>query len=129
MAGHVDLFFDTLTTSVPLYREHKLKILAVADDRRAAALPEIPTFAEAGLPGFRSITWFGLVGPPQTPAALADKINRDVTEILRSKEMGEKLHNLSLDVGATTRGETAKFFADEAALWGKVIRDAGIEPQ
>jgi tripartite-type tricarboxylate transporter receptor subunit TctC len=129
IAGNVDLFFDTLATSVPLYRDKKLKILAVADDRRAPVLPEVPTFAEAGLPGFRSITWFGLVAPPQTPAALADRINRDVTEILRSQEVGEKLHHLSLEVGATTRAETAAFFADEAALWSKVIREAGIEPQ
>jgi tripartite-type tricarboxylate transporter receptor subunit TctC len=129
IAGHVDMFFDTLTTSVPLYRNQKVKILAVADDQRAAVLPEVPTFAEAGLPGFRSITWFGLVAPPQTPPALADRINRDVTEILGGKEVVEKLRGLSLEVGAGSRAEAAKFFADEAALWSKVIRAAKIEPQ
>jgi tripartite-type tricarboxylate transporter receptor subunit TctC len=129
IAGHVDLFFDTLTTSTPLFREKKLNILAIADSERAPTLPEIPTFAEAGLPGFRSITWFGLVAPPKTPADLADKINHDTVEVLRSKEVGEQLHALSLDVGATTRAEAARFFADEAALWGKVIKEAKIEPQ
>ena len=64
MSGNVDLFFDTPTTSGPLYRNRMLKILAVADLVRTRALPEIPTFSEAGLPGFRSITWFGLVAPP-----------------------------------------------------------------
>src|ERR1700693_6572575 len=63
IAGHVDIFFDTLTTSVPLYRDNKIRILAIADLERAGAVPEIPTFSEAGLPGFRSITWFGLVAP------------------------------------------------------------------
>src|SRR5712691_1344375 len=86
LAGHVDIFFDTLTTSVPLYRDGKLKIFGVADLKRARALPEIPTFSEAGLPGFRSITWFGLVAPPNTPAALADKINRDVVELLKRQD-------------------------------------------
>ena len=82
MAGNVDMFFDTPTTSVPLYRNRMLKILAVADLKRTPALPEVPTFSEAGLPGFRSITWFGLVAPPGTPAALADRINHDVVDVL-----------------------------------------------
>lgn len=129
IAGHVDMFFDTLTTSVPLYRENKVKILGVADVKRARAVPEIPTIAEAGLPGFRSITWFGLVAPPQTPAAIADKINQDVVDILKTKDVAEKLHQLSLDVGATSRADAAKFFAEETALWSKVIKGAGITPQ
>jgi tripartite-type tricarboxylate transporter receptor subunit TctC len=129
MAGNVDLFFDTPTTSVPLYRNKMLKILAVADLARTRALPEIPTFSEAGLPGFRSITWFGLVAPPNTPAAIADRINHDVVEVLGSRDVGDKLRDLSLDPGATTRDDTAKFFAEETALWSQVIRQAKIEPQ
>jgi tripartite-type tricarboxylate transporter receptor subunit TctC len=129
MAGHVDLFFDTPTTSVPLYRNRMVNILAVADLERTRALPEVPTFSEAGLPGFRSITWFALVAPPGTPAAIADKINRDVVEGLTTKDVSDKLHDLSLDLGATTRADTAKFFAEEAALWSKVIKQANIELQ
>ncbi len=129
MAGQVDMFFDTLTTSVPLYRNKMLNILAVADLERAPALPEVPTFSEAGLPGFRSITWFGLAAPPGTSTVLADKINHDVVDILRSKDVGDKLRDLSLDVGATSRTDAAKFFAEEAALWSKVIKEAKIEPQ
>jgi len=59
VAGHVDMFFDTLATSVPLYRENKVKLLGVADLQRAGVIPDVPTFSEAGLPGFKSITWFG----------------------------------------------------------------------
>jgi tripartite-type tricarboxylate transporter receptor subunit TctC len=129
MAGQVDMFFDTVATSTPLYRNKMLNILAVADLKRAPALPEVPTFSEAGLPGFRSITWFALVAPPGTPAAIADKINHDTVESLDTKEVGDKLHELSLEVGATSRPDTAKFFAEEAALWSKVIKDANIEPQ
>jgi tripartite-type tricarboxylate transporter receptor subunit TctC len=129
MGGNVDLFFDTPTTSVPLYRNRMLKILAVADLVRTRALPEIPTFSEAGLSGFRSITWFGLVAPPNTPAAIADKINHDVVEVLVSPDVSNKLRDLSLDPGATTRPDTAKFFAEETALWSQVIKQAKIEPQ
>jgi tripartite-type tricarboxylate transporter receptor subunit TctC len=126
IAGTVDLFFDTLATSVPLFRGGKVKLLAVAGLERARAVPELPTFPEAGVPNFRSITWFGLVAPPATPVALAQRLNRDTVEILRSKEVGERLQSLSLEVGATSPAETTKFFVDEAALWGTVIREAGI---
>jgi tripartite-type tricarboxylate transporter receptor subunit TctC len=129
VAGHVDMFFDTLATSVPLYRDNKVKLLGVADVKRAGIVPELPTISEAGLPGFRSITWFGLVAPPATPAALAEKINRDVVEILNSNDVGNMLHRISLEPGATSPAETARFFAEEAALWNKVIKEAGIEPQ
>lgn len=129
MAGNVDLFFDTLATSVPLYRGDKLKILAVAGLERAKAVPELPTFPEAGVPGFRSITWFGLVAPPKTPPALAQRLNRDTVEILRNKEVADKLANLSLEVGATSEADTVRFFNDEASLWSKVIKQAGIEPR
>jgi tripartite-type tricarboxylate transporter receptor subunit TctC len=129
VAGHVDMFFDTLATSVPLFRDNKVKLLGVADLKRAAAVPEIPTISEAGLPDFRSITWFGLVAPPATPAALAEKINRDVVEILQSKEVAEMLRKISLEAGATAPAETTRFFAEETALWSKVIKEAGIEPQ
>ena len=70
-----------------------------------------------------------LVAPPGTPAALAQRINRDTVEVLRSPEVAERLQSLSLEAGAMSPAETAKFFADETALWGKVIKEAGIEPQ
>src|SRR3989475_8113342 len=129
IAGHVDMFFDTLATSVPLYRDGKVKLMGVADLQRAGTAPDVPTFSEAGLPGFKSVTWFGLVAPPATSADLADKINRDVVEILRGKDVTAMLRNISLEPGATSPAETSRFFADETALWGKVIKQAGIAPQ
>ena len=106
VAGHVDMFFDTLATSVPLYRDGKVKLMGVADLQRAGVLPEIPTFSEAGMPGFKSVTWFGLVAPPGTPAVLAEKINRDLVEILKSKEVGDMLRRISLEAGAMTPADT-----------------------
>jgi tripartite-type tricarboxylate transporter receptor subunit TctC len=129
VAGHVDLFFDTLTTSVPLFRGDKVNILAVAGAERSAALPDVPTLQESGLPGFRSITWFGLAAPPNTPAALAAKISQDVVEILKARDVDEKLRELRLEPGGTSPQDTAKFFAEEATLWGKVIRQANIPAQ
>jgi tripartite-type tricarboxylate transporter receptor subunit TctC len=81
VAGQVDLMFDTITTSLPLFLAGNVKILGTGTEKRLSVIPEVPTIAESGLPGFRSITWFGLIAPPGTSAALADQINRDVTDI------------------------------------------------
>jgi tripartite-type tricarboxylate transporter receptor subunit TctC len=126
IAGHVDMFFDTIATSTPLFRAGKLKILAVASPERASALPEMPTIAESGLPGFRSVTWFGLVAPPNTPAAIVDKINRAVVASFKRPEVSGKLHALGLEPIGGTPADAVKFFGEETALWGKVIKDAHI---
>jgi len=97
IAGHIDMFFDTLTTSVPLHQADKVRIMAVAGTERAAAIPDVPTIAESGLPGFRSITWFAMVAPPNTPVALTDRINRDVVEVLQRPLVQSKLRDLRLD--------------------------------
>jgi tripartite-type tricarboxylate transporter receptor subunit TctC len=129
IAGHVDMFFDTVTTSVPLFRGGQIKILAVGGAKRIPALAEVPTMEESGLPGFRSVTWFALAAPPGTPAPLVAKINRDTVEVLKDPQVSERLHQLQLDPGATTPEETAKFFADELKLWGGVIAAAHISVQ
>jgi tripartite-type tricarboxylate transporter receptor subunit TctC len=124
IAGHIDMFFDTLTTSVPQWRAGKVRILAVASAERTASVPELPTVAEAGVPGFRSITWFVLVAPPGTPAAVVDKINRDVNAAFG--ELGEKFAALRLEPMPGSAADAARFIADETALWGKVIAEAHI---
>ena len=129
LAGVVDMFFDTLTTSVPLYRGGRIKLLGVASPERAGAVPEVPTIAEAGLAGFRSITWFALVAPPATPAALAEKINRDVVESLQKPDIAEKLRALMLEPIPGSTADAARFIADEAQLWGKVIKDSNVTVQ
>jgi len=129
IAGHVDMFFDTVTTSVPLFRGGEFKILAVGSAKRIPALAEVPTMEEAGLPGFRSITWFALAAPPNTSAPLVAKINRDTVEVLKDPQVSERLHQLQLDPGATTPEQTAQFFADELKLWGGVIAAAHISVQ
>ena len=129
IAGHIDMFFDTLTTSVPLHQADKIRIMAVAGSERAPALPDVPTIAEQGLPGFRSITWFAMAGPPSMPPALAARINRDVVEILQRPAVSAKLRELRLDPMIGTPTDAAKFFAEETALWGGVIREANVTVQ
>ncbi len=129
IAGHVDLMFDTPTTSVALHREGKLKIVAVGTTERIRELLDVPTIAESGVPGFRAVTWYAMVAPPQTPAVLADKINRDVVEILGGADFVEKARGIQMEPVTKSRAEAAKFFAEETELWGKVIKQANIPPQ
>ena len=127
IAGHIDMFFDTLATSVPMHRPGKVKILAVGSAERSPAVPEVPTLAESGLPTFRSVTWFAIVAPPGTPATLAGKVNRDVASALKRPEVAKRLDTLSLEPMIGTPADATNFLAEETRLWGKVISEAGIK--
>jgi tripartite-type tricarboxylate transporter receptor subunit TctC len=127
IAGHIDMFFDTLTTSVPIYRAGKVKILAVGSAERSPVVAEVPTLAESGLPGFRSVTWFAIVAPPATPGALAEKVNRDVVDGLNKPAVAKSLARLTLEPMIGSPADAARFFAQETELWGKVIADAHIK--
>ena len=129
VAGHVDMMFDTAATSSPLHRAGTAKILAIADLERLRALPQVPTFVESGLPDFRSITWFACVAPPGTPASTAEKIHKDLVEIVRQPEVSAKLNELMLEPVAGAPAQAAQFFVEETALWGRVIRDTGAKAQ
>jgi tripartite-type tricarboxylate transporter receptor subunit TctC len=126
IAGHVDLFFDTVTTSAPMYRAAKVRILAVGSPERSAVVPEVPSALEAGLPGFHSLTWFAMVGPPGFEPALADRINRDVVDGLRRPEVDAMLQRLTLEPMIGSPADARKFFAEEAARWGGVIREGNV---
>ena len=129
VAGHVDMMFDTPTTSLALHRDGKVKIVAVGTTDRVRELPEIPTIAESGLPGYRAVTWYAMVAPPHTPAALADRINRDVVDILARPEAAEKVRGIQMEPMTKSRAEAGQFFIDETQLWGKVIKQANIPLQ
>lgn len=126
VSGQVHLMFDVITTALPLHQEGQLKILGVGSVERAPELPDVPTIAESGLPGFRSITWFGLVAPPETPAAVADKINKDVVAIINDRDINAKIRGMQMTPVASSRSEASKFFAEETELWGAVVRQANI---
>ncbi len=129
VAGHVDMMFDTIVTSLPLHRAGNARIVAIANAQRSSALPDVPTFAEFGMPDFRSITWFGCVAPPGTPVSVAEKVHKGLVEVLARPEVNAKLAELMLEPVASTPAQAAQFFVEETALWGKVIRDTGVKAQ
>jgi tripartite-type tricarboxylate transporter receptor subunit TctC len=129
LGGNVNMMFDMLATALPLHRGQQEKIIAVGSTERVKELPDVPTIAEAGVAGYRAVTFFGLVAPPGTPAPLADQINRDVVACLNKPEFIEKTKALGMDLAPGNRTDAAKFFANERQLWGKVIKQGDIPLQ
>jgi tripartite-type tricarboxylate transporter receptor subunit TctC len=128
LGDNVNMMFDMLATSLPLDKAGEERIVAVGSTKRVPSLPDVPTLAEAGVPGYRAVTFFGLVAPPNTPDAIADKINRDVVACMKEPAFIDKTKTLGMDLSPTSRPEAAKFFANERDLWGKVAKQAGIKP-
>ena len=128
IAGHVDLMFDTPTTSLPLHREGRVKMIATGTSERVSEFPDVPTVAET-LPGYRSVTWYAMTAPPGMAPALADRINRDVNEILGRKDVAERVRGIQMSPVTWPRDAAAKFFGEETQLWGRVIKQANITPQ
>ncbi|MGH7246830.1 MAG: Bug family tripartite tricarboxylate transporter substrate binding protein, partial [Pseudomonadota bacterium] len=128
LGGNVNMMFDMMATSLPLYRAGKEKIVAVGSAARVPELPNVPTLAEAGVPGYRAVTFFGIVAPPGTPDALAEKINRDVVDCMREPAFIEKTKALGMDLAPGTRAQAADFFSDQRQLWGNILKQAHLSP-
>jgi tripartite-type tricarboxylate transporter receptor subunit TctC len=126
IGGNVDLMFDNLGSSLAYHQAGKLRILAIATRERAAALPEMPTLHESGLPGFDSRTWFALVAPPKTPADVVERINRDVIEILHRDDVRARLTDIGLTPVGTTPGATREFVVSESRRWEAVVKAAKL---
>jgi tripartite-type tricarboxylate transporter receptor subunit TctC len=126
LAGQVEMMFDNLGVSLPHVKSGKLNALAVASSRRFRSLPDVPALAET-LPGFESVAWFGIVGPPRTPSAIAEKVAAGVAETLRNPEVLRRLSDLSADPLGLSPKETAAFMKQESERWGAVIRSAGVK--
>jgi tripartite-type tricarboxylate transporter receptor subunit TctC len=126
LAGQVDIMCDNLGVSLAHVRSGKLKALAVASRSRFAGLPNVPALAET-LPGFESVAWFGIVGPPKTHPAIAEKVAAAVQEALKLPDVQKRLADLSAEPMGLGPGETAAFMRQEVERWGAVIRAAGVK--
>jgi len=129
VAGRVPLMMCDLTAALPLIRAGKLKAFGVATATRSPQAPEIPTIAEAGLPGFAASGWFSIVAPAGTPRGAIDALNRTMTAYLERPEAAEKLAAAAMRPLTSTPEELARFIAAERAKWADIAAAAGIEPQ
>jgi tripartite-type tricarboxylate transporter receptor subunit TctC len=126
LGGHVDLFFGNVSAALALWRDGKIKVLAVTDAARSAAMPDVPTSAEVGVPGLIAAGWFAMVGPPKLPPALQNEIAKATIEALKLPDVQAKLGALSVEAMPATPAETAAFIKDETRRWGEVIKQTGV---
>jgi tripartite-type tricarboxylate transporter receptor subunit TctC len=126
LGGQVDLMFDNLGVSLPHVRSGKLKALAVGSERRFAGLPDVPAMAEV-LPGFVSIAWFGVVAPPKTSPAIAEKLAAAIAAALQLPDVAKRLESLSAVPIGSTPAETAAFMKQETERYRGIIRAAGVK--
>jgi tripartite-type tricarboxylate transporter receptor subunit TctC len=128
LGGQIQSMFETSPTALQYVTGNKLRGLAITSTKRSPLLPNLPTVAEAGLPGYESVTWIGLVAPAGTPKAIVDRLNADLNKALAA-EMGKQLAKISLDPIGGTPQSMIDVIRTDSAMYGQIIKQAGIEPQ
>src|SRR5690606_4815646 len=126
-AGQVQRMFDNRPSAMPHIRAGKLRALAVTSAKRAAALPDVPTVAEAGVPGYEASSWFGLVAPAGTPKEIAEKTQQAIAKAWARPDVRDKLLGQGAEPVANTPAEFAKYIDSEIAKWAKVVKASGAK--
>lgn len=126
MGGQVQMMLATITSALPLIESGKLRALAVANGKRVQALSTVPTFAEAGMPGFEAATWFGILAPASIKPELTKLIYEDVSRIVSTPEMQARIEALGGEVVNSTPQAFAAFMAEEQLKWGQAVKASGM---
>jgi len=126
MGGHVSAFFSGVSSGTPHVKAGKLRALGVTTARRSSALPEVPTIAEAGVPGYEVDAWYGVLAPAATPPAIIARLNRDLTQLLSTADMKERLFAAGLDARPSTPAEFRDRIARDIARWAELVKKAKI---
>jgi tripartite-type tricarboxylate transporter receptor subunit TctC len=126
LAGHVNLLFAPAQVVMQHVQAGRLRALAVTGSKRSETLPNLPTVAESGLPGYEAVGWFGLLAPAATPKVAVAKASADVNRVLAEREVREKMLGLGSEPGGNTPEEFARFIRADQAKWSKLMKEAGI---
>lgn len=128
VSGQVSMSFPSILSALPQVRGNRLRALAVTGAKRSAAAPELPTMQEAGVKGYESATWYGIVAPAATPQDIVMKLNAEIVAIVRQPDTHERLSREGADPVGSSPQEFGRFIQSEIEKWRKVIRAAGIQP-
>ena len=120
--GHVVAMFENMVTAIPYAQSGKVRALAVTSLKRSDVLPDVPTVAEGGLPGFESLGWFGIFAPASTPRDAITKLNAELVAVARAPDMVERLKGQGVTAVGNSPAEFNQFFRDYADKWGKVVK-------
>jgi tripartite-type tricarboxylate transporter receptor subunit TctC len=128
IGGRVPITLQNMGAILPVVKEGRLRGLAVTSLKRSPMIPELPTMAESGFPGFEALSWFGLFAPAGTPAAIVDKLYQESTKILAQPDTKQRYAELALEVSGADGKRLAQIIKNDTAKWAKVIKDANIPP-
>jgi tripartite-type tricarboxylate transporter receptor subunit TctC len=126
MGGQLPINITNFPFVISFVHDRRLRALAVTSAQRQPLLPEVPTMVESGVPGYEVNSWYGVCAPAAVPVPLLDKLNTDVTAVLRMPDVEQRLKELVIPPSPTTRDEFDKFMRAEIARWAKVVKDANI---
>jgi tripartite-type tricarboxylate transporter receptor subunit TctC len=129
MGGQVNMMFEQMYAAMPSIKGGKLRALAITSKTRSPLLPDVPTMAEAGFPAVEVLNWQGFVGPKGMPADLVRQLNAAANKALQDPDLREKITSQGNEVGGGTAEAFAALIKSEAQRWGKVVKDAKIEPE
>ena len=129
IGGHTKLAFATVVATKGHARSGKVRALGVGETKRHPLLPEVPTIAEAGVPGYAAANWIGVVAPAGTPAAIVEKLNKEISAALDSPEVQKQFSSEGAEVVRMSSAEFGDFMVKELAKWGRVVKEAGIKAE
>jgi tripartite-type tricarboxylate transporter receptor subunit TctC len=127
MAGQVDMMFDTTVVAGPHIESGKLRALAVSSAKRVSSLPNVPTVAESGVPGYEVVSWQAIFAPAGTPKPIVDRLHNEIAKIMATPDMQERLAKLGMQGADMTPAQIAEFQKAEVAKWAAVIKSANIK--
>ena len=127
MTGQLAVMFDAIPAVLPHIKSGRLRGLGLATQTRSPLVPELPTIAESGYPGFEAVGWIGIVAPAKTPAAILDKLNSQIVRMLKEPDVRERLNALAFTPVGGTRAEFGAFIKSEIAKWGKAVKESGAK--
>ena len=129
LGGHIQVGFTSVLTVLQHYKSGKLRVLGVGSRARSPSMPDIPTVVEGGLAGYETSAWYGMFAPPGTPAEVVNKIQREIARIVKLPDVNERLVQLGAVPVANTPEEFLAFAKAEYAKYGKLVKDAGMQPE
>jgi tripartite-type tricarboxylate transporter receptor subunit TctC len=129
IAGQVQLMFATSASVIPYVKAGRLRALAVTTAQRSASVPELPTVAEAGVPGFEATTWHGVVVAAGTAMTLIQSLNENINAVLKEKDLRERFNSLGAEIRTGSPQDFSSFITREIPKWAKVVKDSGAKPE
>jgi len=128
-SGQIPVMFDAIPAVLPHVKSGRLRGLGIGSAKRSPFLPDVPTIAESGFPGFEAVGWIGIAAPAKTPAAVLDKLHAEIVRIIKTPEMKERLATLAFTPVGDTREEFARFIKAEIAKWGQAVKESGARAE